>query len=111
MECTQELHNFIHLCKMAADRQQLLQAYLSTGSLFLPTVQAVGEYVQLYNSLIQESARTAGLTKETVCEVSDIIYKGTKYSKGLAVIINHNEHGYVYGNVAFLITVILISHK
>ena len=97
-ECARKLHNFVHLCKTLAERHQLLQAYLRSGSLFSPTVEALGEAneydEQLYNNLIQESVRTAGLTKETVSEVSAVTYKGTKYSKGLAVVMNHNEQGY-----------------
>lgn len=84
---------------------------LSSGSLFPPTVQAVGdasEYdEQLYNALIQECIRKAGFTKETVSEVSTVVYKGTKYRKGLAVVTDHSEHGYVFGKIS----VILISHK
>lgn len=110
-ECARKLHSFVHLCKTLAERHQLLQAYLSSGSLFLPAVQAIGdanEYdEQLYNGLIQESVRTAGFTKETVSEVSAVVYKGTKYSKGLVVVMGHNEHGYVFGKIS----VILISHN
>ncbi len=79
-ECARKLHNFVHLCKTLAERHQLLQAYLRSGSLFSPTVEALGEAneydEQLYNSPIQESVRTAGLTKETVTEVSAVNYKG-----------------------------------
>uniref|UniRef100_A0A3P8P8F6 Uncharacterized protein n=1 Tax=Astatotilapia calliptera TaxID=8154 RepID=A0A3P8P8F6_ASTCA len=75
-ECARKLHNFVHLCKTLAERHQLLQAYLSSGPLFAPAVQAVGETSeydeQLYNGLIQESVRTAGLMKETTSEVSAV---------------------------------------
>uniref|UniRef100_A0A3P8Q5P5 Uncharacterized protein n=1 Tax=Astatotilapia calliptera TaxID=8154 RepID=A0A3P8Q5P5_ASTCA len=64
-ECARKLHNFVHLCKTLAERHQLLQAYLSSGPLFAPAVQAVGETSeydeQLYNGLIQESVRTADM--------------------------------------------------
>lgn len=110
-ECARKLHNFVHLCKTLAERHQLLQAYLSSGPLFAPAVQAVGETSeydeQLYNGLIQESVRTAGLMKETTSEVSAVVYKGTKYCKGLVVAMGHDECGHIFGKIS----VILISHK
>lgn len=60
-----KLHNFVHLCKTPAERHQLLQAYLSSGSLFLPTVQAVGDASEYDERL---SVRKAGFTKETASE-------------------------------------------
>lgn len=45
--------------------------------------------------------------KERVSEVSAVIYKGTKYSKGLAVFMNHNERGGMSGKIPM----ILISLK
>ncbi len=109
-ECARKLHNFVHLCKTLAERHQLLQAYLCSGSVFPSIIQAVGEVSeydeQLYCGGIQEAVRAAGFSKEIMSEVSAVVYKGTKYSKGLVVALKSNDQDFLFGKIS----VILISH-
>lgn len=65
-QCALKLHNFKNLCSTLAERHQLLQAYLHSGS-FFPGILQVGQANefddQMYNGAIQEAVRLSGIKK------------------------------------------------
>lgn len=107
-ECARKLHNFLHLSKTLAERHQLLQSYLSCGQLFPPPIQVAGEAneidEQTYNEDIQMLLKTVDIDKHKTCEVSSVIYKGTKYTKGLVVVLKHTGDSLVFGKISLILT-------
>lgn len=122
-ECARKLHNFLNLSKTLAERHQLLQSYLSSGQLFPPTIQVAGVASELdiesYNSGIQSALQTSVICKHATSEVSALIYKGSKYTKGLVVVLDHSEEDtLVFGKIALILIddkqvyfVVLVHHS
>lgn len=105
--CARKLHNFLHLCKTLAERHQMLQSYLACGQLFPPKIQSVSEThihnTQLYNTKIQTAIRAANCVTQSTSEVSGVVYKGTKYTNGLVVVVDHNSCGYIFGKISLIL--------
>lgn len=105
-QCARKLHNFKNLCSTLAERHQLLQAFLSTGQLFSPNIQVVGLANnfdgRLFNDGVQQALRTMGNRGNTT-EVSAILYKNTKYCKGLVVVVDENDHGLIFGKIVLIL--------
>jgi len=102
-----KLHNFLHLCKTLAERHQMLQSYLASGQLFPPKIQSVSKThihnTQLYNRKIQTAIRAANCVTQSTSEVSGVVYKGTKYTNGLFVVVDHNSCGYLFGKISLIL--------
>ncbi|XDV26704.1 hypothetical protein PO909_030342 [Leuciscus waleckii] len=105
--CARKLHNFLHLCKTLAERHQMLQSYLACGQLFPPKIQSVSEThvhnAQLYNTKIQTAIREANCVTQSTSEVSGVVYKGTKYTNGLVVVVDNNSCGYIFGKISLIL--------
>lgn len=105
-QCAQKLQNFKNLSSTLAERHQLLQAYLHSGSLFSGILQVgqVNEFDdQMYNVAIQEAVRLSGFKKQNAAETVSVKYKGTAYRKGMAVLLNVNDRGYEFGKIVLLL--------
>lgn len=105
-QCARKLHNFKNLGVTLAERHQLLQAYLHSGNIF-PSILQVGQAnefdAQMYNAAIQEAVRFRGLTKDNTIETSTVTYKGTLYKKGMSVVLDVNDSGYVLGKIVLIL--------
>lgn len=121
-ECARKRHNFLHLSKTLAERHQLLQSYLSSGQLFPPPIQVAGVANEIdeqsYNSNIQSVLKTSVIDKHRTSEVSAVIYKGTKYTKGLVVVLEHSDDSLVFGKISLILIddkqvhfVVLVHHS
>ena len=105
-QCARKLRNFKSLGSTLAERHQLLQAYLHSGNIFAPVLQidkANAFDSQIYNAAIQQAVTCRGLTKDTTMETASATYKGTTYKKGMTVVLNLNDSGYVLGKIALII--------
>lgn len=106
-QCARTLHNFNNLCKTPAERHQLLQAYLSAGSLFPSDVhvyEGTDFYVSDYNYRIRASV--AGRNFESQCAVAcnEITVKGTVYQKGMCVLLESTDGELSVGKINLIIT-------
>uniref|UniRef100_A0A8C2FGN5 Uncharacterized protein n=1 Tax=Cyprinus carpio TaxID=7962 RepID=A0A8C2FGN5_CYPCA len=106
-QCARRLHNFKNLCSSLAERHQLLQAYLSTGKLFFPNIQVVGLASnfeeRLYSHEIQQAVSRTLANRKNTTELSAVVYKNTKYSKGLAVAVAETDHGILFGKIVLIL--------
>ncbi|XP_052009949.1 uncharacterized protein LOC127662700 [Xyrauchen texanus] len=104
-QCARKLHNFKNLSSTLAERHQLLQAYLHAGNVFPPVLQ-VGQAdefnAHMYNFAIQEAVRLGNLTG-SIMETAMVTYKGTTYKKGMSVVLDVSDGGYVLGKIALII--------
>lgn len=93
--------------KTLAERHQLVQSYLGCGHLFPPTIQVTGEPNEIdekaYNKEIQMLLKTAHIDKSKTAEVSAVTYKGTKYTKGLVVVLKHTGNTLVFGKISLIL--------
>lgn len=107
-DCAIKPHNFIHLSKTLAERHQLLQTYLGQGHLFPAHIQIAGEANEIversYNRDIQMVLNTSDIDKQKNSEVSAVTYKGTKYTKGLVVALEHTGETLVFGKISLILS-------
>lgn len=107
-DCARKLHKFIHLTKTLAERHQLFQSCLGQGQLFPAPFQIAGEAneidVQAYNRDIQMVLHTADIDKHKTSDVSAVTYKGTKYSKGLVVVLEHTGETLFFGKIFLILS-------
>ncbi len=105
-QCARKLHNFKNLCSTLAERHQLLQAYLHAGSLFPPTLQ-MGQPSkfddQLYQIGIQRAVSLKGLHPEHTIETPSVTFKGTLYKRGMTVVVDQNDTGYLFGKILLIL--------
>ncbi len=83
--CARNLKNFKNLCLTLSERHQLLQAYLSAGSMSKPVFQDKDGspfYSGLYSESIQDAVRQFGFTETNTKVTVEILEKGTSYKKG-----------------------------
>ena len=90
-----------------AERHQLLQAYLSTGQLFLPNIQVVGLASnfeeKLYSHRIQQALSRPFANRKNTTELSAVVYKNAKYSKELVVEVADGDSGIVFGKIVLIL--------
>lgn len=107
-DCARKLHYFIHLSKTLAERHQFLQSYLGQGHLFPAHIQIAGEVNEIdersYNRDIQMVLNTSDIDKQKTSEVSAVTYKGTKYTKGLVVALEHTGETLVFGKISLILS-------
>ena len=78
--CARNLKNFKNLCHTLSERHQMLQAYLSAGSVGQTVLQVKGAspfYSVLYSKSIQDAVRQFGFTETNTKVTVEILYKGT----------------------------------
>lgn len=83
--CARNLKNFKNLCLTLSERHQLLQAYLSAGSMGKAVFQVKNGspfYSGLYSKAIQDAVRQFDFTETNTKVTVEILYKGTSYKKG-----------------------------
>jgi hypothetical protein len=107
-ECARKLHNFKNLCSTVAQRHQLLQSYLRRGSVFSADVKAdkaIDFDLQLLNPAVQTcvSVPDLKLTPATAVIAQEVIYKGTKYNKGMLLVTGGAENELKFGRVLMII--------
>lgn len=54
-------------------------------------------------SKIQTAIRAANCVTQSTSEVSGVVYKGTKYTNGLVVVVDHNSCGYIFGKISLIL--------
>lgn len=100
-QCAKKLHNFKNLCSTLAERHQLLQAYLSAGSLFPPSVvvEKGTDFVPTdYNEDIKDAV--AHLNFESNALIShEAKVKGTKYKKNMFLVLDQSDEGITFGKI------------
>uniref|UniRef100_A0A8C1PKJ5 Uncharacterized protein n=1 Tax=Cyprinus carpio TaxID=7962 RepID=A0A8C1PKJ5_CYPCA len=95
-QCARKLHNFKNVCATLAERHQLLQAYLSAGNLFQLSVQVEkgSEFYSCdFNEAIRESVDHFDFQPGNTLVATEITLKGTKYRKGIVVLLASNDEG------------------
>ncbi len=106
-QCASRLHNLKKLCSSLTERHQLLQAYLSTGKLFFPNIQVIGVASnfeeRLYSHGIQQAVSRTLANRKNITELSVVVYKNTKYSKGLVVAVADGESGILFGKIVLIL--------
>lgn len=105
-QCARKLHNFKNLCATLSERHQLLQAYLSAGSLFPPVVQVSrgdGFYAGDYNNSIQASTAAFNVIQGSTLAANEVIYKGTKYKKSMYIAIKQDDDGLHMGEIKLIL--------
>lgn len=109
-QCARKLHNFKNLCATLAERHQLLQAFLSAGSLFPPVIQVergTEFYVSDYNESIKAATAAFDFTQNDTVATNEVTVKGTKYKKGMYVVLGRDDDGLHMGGIQL----ILIHHN
>jgi len=104
-QCVRKLQNFKNVCKTASQRHQLLQSYLSQGSLFGESVkcdQALDFDVSHYTKKIQDAVANVSLNSKDTAICHSLIIKGTEYKKGQFVVIGEREMGVTFGKIVVL---------
>jgi len=104
--CARKLRNFRNLCQMLADRHQMLQAFLSAGSLFpsqLAVDGAIDFCAELYCSKIQQAVASFSFTPVSTVSATKATYKGTHYKSGLFVVLKETDDGFVFGKILLLL--------
>jgi len=105
-QCARKLHNFKNLCSTLAERHQLLQAYLHAGNLFPPTLQMGQPSTfddKLYQIGIQRAVSLKGLRPEHTIETPSVTFKGTLYKRGMTVVVDQNDTGYLLGKILLIL--------
>lgn len=105
-QCARKLHNFRNICQSLAERHQLLQAFLSAGSLFPPDVvvdKGTEFFASDYNDNIQQSVAHLDLDPANTLITNDVTMKGTKYKSNMYVFIGHNDDGLLVGKIKKII--------
>lgn len=101
-QCARKLHNFKNLCGTLAERHQLLQSFLSAGTLFPPSVvvQKGTEFiVGDYNDRIRHSVAHLNFDTLNTLISHDVTVKGTTYKSNMFVVVSHNDDGLVVGKI------------
>ena len=83
--CARNLKNFKNLCHTLSERHQMLQAYLSAGSMGRAVLQVKDSspfYSVLYSKPIQGAVRQFDFTDTNTKVTVEMVYKGTSYKKG-----------------------------
>lgn len=104
-QCIRKLQNFKNVCKTASERHQLMQSYLSQGSLFGESVkceQALDFDVSHYSKQIQDAVAEVSLSSKTTAVCHRLSFKGTEYQKGQFVVIGENEPVVTFGKIVVL---------
>lgn len=106
-QCARRLRNFKNLCCSLAERHQLLQAYLCSGQLFSPDIQVVGLTSnfeeRLYSHGIQHALSRTLTSRANIKELSAVVFKNTKYSKGMVVAVEVSDSGIIFGNIVLIL--------
>ncbi len=105
-QCARKLHNFKNLCATLAERHQLLQAYLSAGSLFPPVIQVekgTEFYPGDYNESIKVATAPFNFTHDTTVATNAVIVKGTKYKKGMHDVLGQDDEGPHMGEIKLIL--------
>ena len=105
-QCARKLHNFKNLCATLAERHQLLQAYFSGGILFPPIIQVekgTGFSVGDYNESIKEATAPFNFTHDTTVCTNAVTVKGTKYKKGMHVVLGRDDEGLHMGEIMLIL--------
>lgn len=109
-QCARKLHNFKNLCKTLAVRHQLLQAFLSEGSVLPQILQiekGVEFYVHDYRQSIQDAVAKFTFNPENCIASYSVTYKGTEYKRGLFLPVGCDDSGIVFARIE----VILVSNS
>lgn len=105
-QCARKLHNLKNLCVTLAERHQLLQAYLSAGNLLQLSVQVEKGselYSDDYNEPIKESIDQFDFQPGNTLVATAITLKGTKYRKGMIVLLGSNYEGLEVGRIKLIL--------
>lgn len=101
-QCARRLHNFKNLCGTLAERHQLLQSFLSAGTLFLPSVvveKGTEFIVGDYNDKIRQSVAHLNFDHVNTLISHDVTVKGTTYKSNMFIVIGYNDDGLVVGKI------------
>ena len=92
-KCARKLQNFRNLAKTLATRHQILQAYYSSGSHFIKSIEwdsAIPFDKTLYGDDVQVAV--SGFTFSETTQISmKVHYRNTEYKKGMFLIIGRSE--------------------
>lgn len=105
-QCARKLHNFKNLSATLAERHQLLQAYLNSGSIFPENVVAekgTEFHASDYNDDIQGSVACFHFEPGNTLASNEVTVKGTLYKKNLHVILQNNDEGIVFGRIQLIL--------
>ncbi|KAF7640992.1 hypothetical protein LDENG_00001030, partial [Lucifuga dentata] len=105
-QCARKLHNFKNLCSTLSERHQLLQAYLSAGTVFPPSVvveRSTDFYVNDYNDTIKQSVAHLSLLPGDTVSAHEVQVKGTLYKKNMCVVLEQNDEGLVFGKIKLIL--------
>lgn len=98
-QCARKLHNFKNLC----GTHQLLQSFLSAGTLFPPSVvveKGTEFIVGDYNDKIRlKSVAHLNFDPEDTLISHEVIVKGTAYKSNMFVLMDHNDNGLIIGQI------------
>jgi hypothetical protein len=105
-QCIRKSQNFKNVCKSMAERHQLLQAYLSSGSVIKNKIQfdTALEFDQAdYCLEVQGAVSFLDLSRNESFVSQSVTVKGTEYRKGLFVPVDSNETGLVFGRIIIIL--------
>jgi hypothetical protein len=105
-QCIKKLQNFKNVCKTAAERHQLLQAYLGTGCLFNEPVvcdKALDFNPADFSCEIQQAVADLEIDCENTIVCHTMTYRGTEYRKNLYVMVKEDERGLIFGRIMLVL--------
>lgn len=108
-KCARYSQNFINICHTFAERHQLLQAYLSDGSLFScdsDVVNAISFNADLYNDKVKDAFYIHHSSAEDVVTSSVAVINGIEYKKDLFVVVANGDYSLTLGQI-----VMIFQHK
>lgn len=99
----------LRTCATLAERHQLLQAYIAAGSLFPPVIQVekgTEFYPGDYNESIKVATAPFSFTHDTTVATNAVTVRGTKYKKGMHVVLGREDEGLHMGEIK-----LILSHR
>ena len=105
--CTRSSKNFLNVTYSLAETHQLLQAFHNAGFLFGKPVQlddkAIVFCVELYNEGIQQAVSSFQFLHTHSLTSNSVVIHGTKYSKGMYVVIDKVDGDLLLGEILCVI--------
>lgn len=105
-ECARKLHNFRNVCSTMANKHQMLQAYLSEGSVFRDDVcadRAMEFDIHMFATNVQEALASIGFCEAETMVSNMVTYKGTLYKKGMILVHGVSEDALEFGKIMCIV--------
>jgi hypothetical protein len=105
-DCARKLKNFVNLCKTLAVRHQLLQCYLSEGSVIPPVLNVEKGFefhCSLHSSQIQKAVQPFHFSANNVTASYNVRFRGTVYKKNMYLSLYKSNDDVLFGKIELIL--------